>query len=129
MAILAFRDHRDRRSILWPSSPPSCSSASRRGSVARRSGSATRGESVTAHLAAAMTLVGLLVYITVRAGYPARIGGRGASQRFTLLAAFGALATFALLLFGSHVTATDSALIFPDWPLMGGIARSRRSPT
>ena len=51
---------------------------------------------------------------------PARIGGRGASQRFTLLAAFGALATFALLLFGSHVTATDSALVFPDWPLMGG---------
>jgi protoheme IX farnesyltransferase len=24
------------------------------------------------------------------------------------------------LLFGSHVTATDSALVFPDWPLMGG---------
>ena len=58
--------------------------------------------------------------LTVRAGYPARIGGRGASQRFTLLAAFGALATFALLLFGSHVTATDRALVFPDWPLMGG---------
>jgi len=25
-----------------------------------------------------------------------------------------------LLLFGSQVTATDSALVFPDWPLMGG---------
>ena len=46
------------------------------------------GESVTAHLAAALTLVALLVFLTVRAGYPARIGGRGASQRFTLLAAF-----------------------------------------
>ena len=34
--------------------------------------------------------------------------------------AFTAAATFALLLFGSHVTATDSALVFPDWPLMGG---------
>ena len=78
------------------------------------------GESVTAHLAAAMTLVGLLVYLTVRAGYPARLAGRGASQRFTLLAAFGAAATFALLLFGSHVTATDAALVYPDWPLMGG---------
>ena len=33
-------------------------------------------------------LVALLVYLTVRAGYPARIGGRGASQRFTLFAAF-----------------------------------------
>jgi protoheme IX farnesyltransferase len=29
--------------------------------------------------------------------------------------------TFALLLFGSHVTATpNAALVFPDWPLMGG---------
>ena len=34
------------------------------------------------HLAAALTLVALLVYLTVRAGYPAKIGGRGASQRF-----------------------------------------------
>ena len=51
-----------------------------------------------------MALVALLVYLTVRAGYPARIAGRGASQRFTLLAAFAAAATFALLLFGSHVT-------------------------
>ena len=54
------------------------------------------------------------------AGFPGRLVGRGSSQRFTLLAAFTALATFALLLFGSHVTATDSALVFPDWPLMGG---------
>ena len=47
------------------------------------------GESVTAHLAAAMTLVGLLVYILVRCRLPGPLGGRGASQRFTLLAAFG----------------------------------------
>ena len=78
------------------------------------------GESVTAHLAAAMLLVALLVYVTVRAGFPAHLPGWGASQRFTLLAAFTALATFALLLFGSQVTATDSALVFPDWPLMDG---------
>ena len=54
------------------------------------------------------------------AGFPARVGGWGGSQRFTLLAAFATLATFALLLFGSHVTATDTALVFPDWPLMNG---------
>ena len=65
----------------------------------------------------------MLVFLAVRSGYPARIGGRGASQRFTLLAAFGALTTFALLLFGSQVTAggVDSALVFSDWPLMGGL--------
>ena len=33
------------------------------------------GESVTAHLAAAMALVGLLVFLAVRAGYPARLAG------------------------------------------------------
>ena len=60
------------------------------------------------------------MFVTVRAGFPGRLDGRGSSQRFTILAAFTALATFALLLFGSHVTATDSALVFPDWPLMGG---------
>src|SRR5919197_6073381 len=67
-----------------------------------------------------MALVGFVAYLFVRSLYPARIGGRGASQRFTLLAAFGAATTFALLLFGSHVTATNAWNVFPDWPLMGG---------
>ena len=78
------------------------------------------GESVTAHLAAAMSLLGLLVFVTVRAFYPARLPGRGAVQRFTLLAVLAAVSTFALLLFGSHVTALDAGLVFPDWPLMNG---------
>jgi protoheme IX farnesyltransferase len=78
------------------------------------------GESVTAHLAAAMALLAVLIFVLARSFFPARIGGRGASQRFTILAAFGAVTTYALLLFGSHVTATDAALVFPDWPLMGG---------
>src|SRR6476661_3550975 len=51
---------------------------------------------------------------------PHPVEGRGASQRFTLLAAFSAVATYALLLFGSHVTAQNAALVFPDWPLMNG---------
>ena len=71
------------------------------------------GESVTAHLAAAMALLGLLVFVLVRSFYPARIAGRGASQRFTLLAAFTAIAIYALLLFGSHVTATVAVVRVP----------------
>jgi len=120
LAVLAIRDHRDRRSLLWPSivAVGLVFFQAWLGRETVRLGNS--GESVTAHLATAMSLVGILVYLTVRSGYPARIGGRGASQRFTLLAAFGAVATFALLLFGSHVTATESALLFPDWPLMGG---------
>ena len=120
LAILAFIDHRDRRSILWPSMAAVglVGFQAWLGRETVRLGNS--GESVTAHLASALILVALLVFLTVRAGYPARIGGRGASQRFTLLAAFATAVTFALLLFGSHVTATSSALVFPDWPLMSG---------
>ncbi len=122
VAALAFLDHRDRRSILWPSVGAVLLVGFQAwlGRETVRLGNS--GESVTAHLAAAMSVLGLLVFILARSFYPARIGGRGASQRFTILAAFGTLATFALLLFGSNVTATDSALVFPDWPLMGGSA-------
>ena len=120
LAILAWVDHRDRRSLLWPSiaAVGLVGFQAWLGRETVRLGNS--GESVTAHLAAAMLLVALLVYVTVRAGFPARLGPGGGSQRFTLFAAFTTLATFALLLFGSHVTATDTALVFPDWPLMNG---------
>ena len=131
LAVLAVRDHRDRPSLLWPSigAVGLVGFQAWLGRETVRLGNS--GESVTAHLTAALLLVALLVFLTVRAGFPARLAGgasgRGGdragntgSQRFTLLAAFTTLATFALLLFGSQVTATDSALVFPDWPLMGG---------
>ncbi len=120
LAALAIRDHRDRRSLVVGSlaSVGLVGFQAWLGRETVRLGNS--GKSVTAHLAAAMLLVGLLVFLTVRAGYPARFPARGASQRFTLLATFAAGATFALLLFGSNVTATDTALVFPDWPLMGG---------
>jgi protoheme IX farnesyltransferase len=120
IAFLAVKDHRREPSILWPSlgAVALVGFQAWLGRETVRLGNS--GESVTAHLAAAMALVGLLVFILARAFFPARIGGRGASQRFTLLAAFAAISTYALLLFGSHVTATDAALVFPDWPLMGG---------
>jgi protoheme IX farnesyltransferase len=119
LAILAFRDYRGRRSIVWPALGAVLLVGFQAwlGRETVRLGNS--GESVTAHLASALLLVGLLVYLTVRPGYPARLSG-GASQRFTLMAAFGAIVAYALLLFGSHVTATSSTLVFPDWPLMGG---------
>ncbi len=120
LAFVAFRDHRDRPSLLWTS----IGAVALVGFQAWLGKETVRlnnsGESVTAHLAAAMTLLGLLVFILVRSFYPARIGGRGASQRFTLVAALGAVTVFALLLFGSHVTATSQWYVFPDWPLMNG---------
>ena len=120
LGFLAWRDHRDRASILWPSVAAIALVGFQAwlGRETVRLGNT--GESVTAHLAAAMALVGLLVYVLVRSLYPARVSGRGSSQRFTLVAAFGAVATFALLLFGSNVTAANAWNVFPDWPLMGG---------
>ncbi len=120
LAFLALRAHRTRRSIVWPTlgAVALVGFQAWLGRETVRLGNS--GESVTAHLAAALLLVGLLVYLAVRAGYPARLTAGHMGQRFTLLAAFGSAVTFALLLFGSHVTATDSALVFPDWPLMGG---------
>lgn len=120
LAILALIDHRDRPAILWPSLAAVAIALFQAwlGQETVRLGNS--GPSVTAHLATAMILFADLIFILVRTCFPARIGGRGSSQRFTLLAAFSAATTYALLLFGSNVTATDAALIFPDWPLMGG---------
>jgi len=120
LAWLAFRDYRSTPSILWPSFAAVALVGFQAwlGQETVRLGNS--GPSVTAHLAAAMAVVGLLVYLLVRASYPTRISGPSESQRFTLLAAFGAAATFVVLLFGSNVTANDAALVFPDWPLMNG---------
>ena len=75
---------------------------------------------VTAHLATAMMLLGLLTFIAVRAQFPPKLPERGSSQRLTLAVVFAAACVYALLLFGAQVTATGSALVFPDWPLFNG---------
>jgi protoheme IX farnesyltransferase len=119
LAVLAFLDHRDRR-VLFGATIVAVLLVGFQAWLGRetvRLGNS--GESVTAHLASAMALVGLLVWILARSLYPARLSG-GGSQRFTLVAAFGAGSVFALLLFGSHVTATSQWYVFPDWPLMNG---------
>jgi protoheme IX farnesyltransferase len=79
------------------------------------------GEWVTAHLAAALALLGLLTFVAIRARYPVELPRRGTSQRLTLVLAFVAASVYALMLFGSHVTATGAALVFPDWPLFNGL--------
>jgi protoheme IX farnesyltransferase len=78
------------------------------------------GQWVTAHLATAMVLLGLLTFIVVRAQYSAKLPAGGRSQRLTLAVAFCAACVYALLLFGAQVTATGAALVFPDWPLFSG---------
>ncbi len=120
VAVLALRDHRDRRSIVAGSIAAVLLTGFQAylGKVTVETGNS--GESVTAHFAAAMLLMGLLVAIAIRARYPARLPSGGRSQRFTLLAAFTAVSVYALLLFGSQVTARRAGLVFPDWPLFDG---------
>ena len=119
LAIIAFLDLRSRRTLLVASivSVFLVGFQAWLGMETVRQGNS--GESVTAHLASAMALVGLLVWILARSLYPGRLTGR-ASQRFTLVAALGAGSVYALLLFGSNVTATSQWFVFPDWPLMNG---------
>ncbi len=120
LAYLAIRHYRDRRSILWPTlfAVVLVGFQAYLGEETVRLGNS--GPSVLAHLATAMALLGLLTYLLVRVRYPARIVGPGASQRFTLLATLAAVATYALLLFGSNVMANDAGAVFTDWPLMNG---------
>ncbi len=120
-AFFAWRDHRRQRSIVWPSLAAIVLVGFQAYLGMETVAQNNVAPSVTAHLATAMALLALLIFILVRSFYPARIAGRGASQRFTLLAAFGAITTYALLLFGSQVSADDKyGLVFPDWPTMNG---------
>ena len=78
------------------------------------------GDIVVAHLATAMGLFALVLFVWVRSRYPAQVPQAGGWTGFTILAALTALATYGLMLLGAHVTATGTALVFDDWPLMDG---------
>jgi protoheme IX farnesyltransferase len=78
------------------------------------------GEWVTAHLATGLALLALLIFVAVRARYPGALPASGSSQRLTLTLAFVAASAYALMLFGSHVTATGASLVYVDWPLFNG---------
>jgi len=78
------------------------------------------GDIVTAHLATAMGLFALVLFIWVRSRYPVQVPAAGGWTGFTVLAGLTAVATYGLMLLGAHVTATGSALVFDDWPLMDG---------
>jgi protoheme IX farnesyltransferase len=119
MAVFAILDHRSQRSIVIPSIFAVLLVGFQAYLGGRTVQLGNTGESVLAHLTTAMALVGVLVFLLVRSSYPTRLGA-GDSQRFTLLAAFAAAATFGVLLFGANVTARSAGLIFPDWPLMNG---------
>jgi heme o synthase len=120
LAIVALRSYRARRSILLPTLAALALTGFQAWLGRITVATSNAGEWVTAHLSAALILLALLIFIAVRARYPAGVSGRGASQRLTLLVAFAAVSVFALMLFGAHVTATGAGLAYPDWPLFDG---------
>jgi protoheme IX farnesyltransferase len=120
LAASAVVGYRRRSSILWPSVGALVLVIFQAGLGKVTVESALAGDIVTAHLAAAMALVALVVYITVRSSLPARIAAHGGWRGTTVWLAIAAAAVYGLLLLGSHVTATKTALAFPDWPLMNG---------
>src|SRR5512147_1897019 len=77
LAAFALIDHRDRRSLVVGSLAAVALVGFQAwlGRETVRLGNS--GESVTAHLAAAMALQGLLVFLYVRAGFPAHLQRRG----------------------------------------------------
>ena len=79
-AAVAFLDHRDRRSLLWPSIGAVLLVGFQAYLGRQTVLLGNTGESVTAHLATSQALLGLLVYILVRSAFPARIGGRGGAS-------------------------------------------------
>ena len=78
------------------------------------------GASVTAHLASAMAFIGLQVWVLARSGYDETLAGIRRASGSVVAPIVAAGAIYALLLFGSNVTGTDTGLLYPDWPLMGG---------
>jgi protoheme IX farnesyltransferase len=122
LLVLAIRSYRHNRTILWSTVLAFFLTGFQAylGAVTVQQNNS--GDTVTAHLASALALLALLTFIAIRARYPNALPRRGASQRLTLLLAFVAASIYALLLFGSHVTALgdSAALIYPDWPLMNG---------
>jgi protoheme IX farnesyltransferase len=75
-------------------------------------------ELVTAHLAMALTVLGLTILIAERAAHGPMPGRRSAVS--SRLIGVTGLAVFAQMLLGSWVTGHDAGLAYGDFPLMGG---------
>jgi protoheme IX farnesyltransferase len=117
-AIGALVAYRQRRSVLWPALAALGLVIFQAALGKAAVESDLSGDIVTAHLATAMALLALLLYVALRSSFPAVT--RRSFDRLTAWMAVAAAAVYGLMLLGSHVTATGTALAFPDWPLMNG---------
>jgi cytochrome c oxidase assembly protein subunit 15 len=79
-----------------------------------------RAESVILHLATAMALLVLLVYISAASSEAATTGRDLADAGIARRARLVAASVLVVLLAGSYVTGRDAGYVFGDWPLMNG---------
>ncbi len=117
-ALVVLLRFRDRRELLRPALlvVPLFVFQAALGAVVVRSGLDPAW--VTVHFAVAMLTLAVPVWMLVAALTDGRRGAGDA--RFARLAAWTALATFALLLVGTYVRAENAGVVFTDWPLMNG---------
>jgi cytochrome c oxidase assembly protein subunit 15 len=121
LMIVAIKNHRSERYILWPAI----------GAFFFVIGQALlgaavvfldlRASTVTAHLALALSLLAVLIYLVAASSAREASGPRPFRDRSLMRQTAGAaLATLLLLLVGSYVSGRGAGLAFPDWPLMDG---------
>lgn len=79
-----------------------------------------KAETVVLHLATAMILVAVLIYLTATASVADRTFTPTSDAGIAGKARVAALAVLVLLLVGSYVTGRGAGYVFPDWPLMDG---------
>jgi heme A synthase len=79
-----------------------------------------KAEAVVLHLATAMALVAVLIYLTVTASVTDGSFTPATHSRVARSARVASLGVLVALLVGSYVTGRGAGYVFTDWPLMGG---------
>ena len=79
-----------------------------------------KAEAVVLHLATAMSLVAVLIYLTVSASVVEGSFTPATDHGVARRARMASLGVLVLLLVGSYVTGRGAGYVFADWPLMGG---------
>lgn len=79
-----------------------------------------KAESVVLHLATAMTLVAVLIYLSISTSVADGSFTPATDAAMAGKARLASLGVLALLLVGSYVTGRSAGYVFSDWPLMNG---------
>ena len=79
-----------------------------------------KAESVVLHLATAMTLVAVLIYLSISTAVADGSLVPTSDASIAKRGRVAALGVLVLLLVGSYVTGRSAGYVFEDWPLMGG---------